>query len=394
VNDSTISANSAHGNGGAIAAPIPTAGVTTSQGSVQLYEVTVAGNVADSDFGGAGLGGGIQRAAGGNTIELWSTLLVENYAANQPNDCAGDPLTSHDYNYIQSTGIPASCTITGTMAHDISAGDALLDALQDNGGTTPTRALLAGSPAIDHIPPALCRDAFGTAPNPDQRGVPRPVGPLCDIGAYEGALPATLYNRNLIRNGAAENGAGSPTGALVGVPNWTVMDGQFTAVPYGSPGGFPDAATDIVPDNHGYNFFAGGNVDVSKANQIIDVSAISTDVAAGAVHYALSAALGGYLTSEDNATLTISFLDGTSNQIGTPVSIGPVTAADRGNTTGFRTRSAQGSVPPATRTIEVEVTLTRADGAYNDGYADDLSLVLVAVCAGLLLGVGVRVADG
>jgi hypothetical protein len=59
----------------------------------------------------------------------------------------------------------------------------LLGALANNGGPTPTHALLPGSPAIDRIPSAFC-----TVPT-DQRGVLRPYAPIgggaCDVGAYE-----------------------------------------------------------------------------------------------------------------------------------------------------------------------------------------------------------------
>jgi hypothetical protein len=50
--------------------------------------------------------------------------------------------------------------------------------LQDNGGPAATRALLPGSPAID---------AASACPPPaqDQRGITRPQGAACDIGAYE-----------------------------------------------------------------------------------------------------------------------------------------------------------------------------------------------------------------
>jgi hypothetical protein len=311
-------------------------------------------------------------------VPLENTLVAENYSANQLNDCAGNHLLSQGYNYLQAVGVPGECAIFGSTMHNVSGGDALLDALRDNGGTTPTRALFAGSPALDQIPTNLCRDSSGVAPVPDQRGVTRPINNLCDIGAYEGAVPAPLYDHNVIRNGDAENGAGSSSGAFVGTPNWTVTDGQFTAVPYDSAGGFPSLATDMVPANHGSNFFAGGNAALSSANQSIDVSAIGADIDARMVQYALSADLGGFGTYDDNAVVAISFLDGSAAQIGDSVGLDTVSAADRGNATGFRNRSANGAVPPQTRFIRIDVTMTRNhdDTTYNHGYADNLALVL------------------
>lgn len=55
----------------------------------------------------------------------------------------------------------------------------MLGPLQDNGGHTWTHALLPGSPAIDAIPNIGCNVAT------DQRGVSRPQGTNCDIGAFE-----------------------------------------------------------------------------------------------------------------------------------------------------------------------------------------------------------------
>jgi hypothetical protein len=54
-------------------------------------------------------------------------------------------------------------------------------------GTTKTHALQPPSPASDVIPAPGCNGE----PAVDQRGVPRPAGPACDIGAYEGTNPAT-----------------------------------------------------------------------------------------------------------------------------------------------------------------------------------------------------------
>ncbi len=60
----------------------------------------------------------------------------------------------------------------------------------DNGGPTPTVALLAGSPAINAVPNAMCTDFNGQPIRFDQRGLLRPKprggpnGP-CDMGAFE-----------------------------------------------------------------------------------------------------------------------------------------------------------------------------------------------------------------
>jgi hypothetical protein len=55
---------------------------------------------------------------------------------------------------------------------------------EDNGGPTRTIQLLASSPALDAVPLEACTDA-GAALTTDQRGVTRPQGAGCDIGAFE-----------------------------------------------------------------------------------------------------------------------------------------------------------------------------------------------------------------
>ena len=65
----------------------------------------------------------------------------------------------------------------------------LLGPLANNGGPTQTFALLPGSPAIDAGNDAVCMAAVGApdygAGGFDQRGVTRPHGSHCDIGAFE-----------------------------------------------------------------------------------------------------------------------------------------------------------------------------------------------------------------
>jgi hypothetical protein len=68
---------------------------------------------------------------------------------------------------------------------NVSALDLDLDVLADNGGPTKTHALLRGSPAIDAIPVEECLDSEDMPLLTDQRGVQRPQGSACDIGAVE-----------------------------------------------------------------------------------------------------------------------------------------------------------------------------------------------------------------
>ena len=89
-------------------------------------------------------------------------------------------ISSDGYNIVQTT---ESSTIHNTgNAKDIVGVKFQLGKLQNNGGDTETLALPAGSPAIDQIPPDVCRLTRITT---DQRGVNRMRGKGCDIGAYE-----------------------------------------------------------------------------------------------------------------------------------------------------------------------------------------------------------------
>lgn len=80
-------------------------------------------------------------------------------------------------------------------------GDALLGPLADNSGSTWTYALLPGSPALD----GAGIDCLAA----DQRGITRPQGAACDIGAFEletdstavplsGELPEVIIKRDTL----------------------------------------------------------------------------------------------------------------------------------------------------------------------------------------------------
>lgn len=194
------------------------------------------------------------------------------------------------------------------------------------------------------------------------------------ITVTAGVFAAEIYGTNLVVNGNAEAGPGAPSSsAVMKPPGWTTT-GQFTAVKYGASGGFPDK-TDPGPPDRGANFFAGGNVAVSTATQTISLAAAAADIDKGAVTYALSAWLGGYSTQDDNAKLMLIFKGADGASLG-QAQLGPVLAAERKSKSGFLLKKASDTVPKGARSATVTLTMTRAVGTYNDGEADDVSLIL------------------
>lgn len=78
----------------------------------------------------------------------------------------------------------SSCQTPVANVNDRIVADPGLAALASNGGPTATRLPLAGSPALDAVPtgwPGVCDGTIAI----DQRGVSRPQGAGCDIGAVE-----------------------------------------------------------------------------------------------------------------------------------------------------------------------------------------------------------------
>jgi hypothetical protein len=183
---------------------------------------------------------------------------------------------------------------------------------------------------------------------------------------------------NLIVNGGAEAGNASPDGEAPpsgGIPGWTLTLGETTVVEYGNTtGGFP-LPTDPGPPDRGEQFFSGGTTVLSISTQTIDVSANALRIDAGDVEFEFSGYLGGFRTQGDSASVAASFRDEAEQILGS-VSIGPVSAEDRNDQTGLFLRSTTGQVPAGTRDIVLSLEQRRVNSSFNDGYADNLSLVL------------------
>jgi hypothetical protein len=149
--------------------------------SLGATATTFTGNRGTSTEG-AGAAGAIYAA--GNPPNLKASIIAGNSGVNP--DCFSHlPVVSHGYNLVgNAKGCNWSYPATGDR---IGKPGALIDArlgapiYQEFGPASvyPVVPLLAGSPAIDAIPPAAC------PVHKDQRGQPRPSGAGCDIGSYE-----------------------------------------------------------------------------------------------------------------------------------------------------------------------------------------------------------------
>jgi hypothetical protein len=144
VQNSTLSGNSAYYQGGGI--------YNSHDAELTVRNSTLSANSAPD-------GGGIYNSS--SVLHLYNTLI-----ANSPSggDCVGS-VTTNDHNLIAD----------GSCSPAIS-GDPHLGPLANYGGSTSAYALLPGSPAID-----AGNDCLDT----DQRGIARPQGAACDIGAFE-----------------------------------------------------------------------------------------------------------------------------------------------------------------------------------------------------------------
>jgi len=191
-----------------------------------------------------------------------------------------------------------------------------------------------------------------------------------------GPAGAAVPTGNLLVNPGGEAGPGAADSATqLPLPGWTV-ESTFTAVQYGTSG-FP-TLPDATALGGGVNFFAGGpGGATSAATQVVDVSGAAAEIDAGKLAATLSAQLGGYLGQTDHAAVTATFL----NAAGAPggaVGLPTVTSTDRNGTTTLIARTASGALPAGTRQIAVRIDAIRDEGSYNDGYIDNVSLVLGA----------------
>ncbi|RPJ00918.1 MAG: DUF11 domain-containing protein, partial [Chloroflexi bacterium] len=165
LTNATFSANSAAAGGGLY---------NESTSNPMLNNVTFSGNSANN-----GSGGGMHNANSSPTLK---NVIIANSASG--GDCVNfsSSLNAASANNLMEDSA-AACDLLDGVNGNLIGQDPMLAALANHGGSTQTFALLPGSPAIDAGDDATC--AAVPVNNLDQRGITRPQGAACDIGAFE-----------------------------------------------------------------------------------------------------------------------------------------------------------------------------------------------------------------
>lgn len=257
-NGTVPGANGGNAHGGAIA---------FNTGSAIVTNVTITGNqtrAGDEGIGspdgkkGTGTGGAIGLLAGSLTVT--TTIIDSNQAGNSQaspyNNCSGTVAGNdggHNLEYIPPVNpvIPPTCGFSASSPTLDVFTDPKLGSIGDNGGPTPTIALLAGSGAIN-TGGATCPSGIAA----DQRGQPRPQGSACDIGAFE-----YVATGNPTLNPASGPTTGGPvlfTGGLLQMGTVVTVNGANAPVDSVSADG--RSLTAIVPPH------AAGTVSAFAAN--------------------------------------------------------------------------------------------------------------------------------
>ena len=183
-------------------------GIWNEGGALTLVDTTVYANFADVGAGilNAGsltvvsstLSGNVGTVAGGAIFDVFGASLSSVTISDNVAD-AGSAISIGAYVTLESTIVDGDCVgaMPVTLGHNIespgdtcgfnlasdrsevSAGDLALGPLSIDVGMLRTHTPGNESVAVDAVPPEAC------ATDVDQRGVPRPQGDGCDVGAVE-----------------------------------------------------------------------------------------------------------------------------------------------------------------------------------------------------------------
>jgi CSLREA domain-containing protein len=175
ITGSTIAGNSKHNgtrNGGGI----------WTLGATSITNSTITDNFAAP--GGVGAGG-VQKANNGYQVLVTNSIIAANQNVPTVRDVNGGSFTSGGYNIIGNHDGSFVSQPTDQYGFNTVVVNPRLAPLSNNGGSTPTCALLVNSPAIDKgNSSGSTTDQRGLARTFDNPSIPN-TGDGTDVGAFE-----------------------------------------------------------------------------------------------------------------------------------------------------------------------------------------------------------------
>ena len=354
ITNSTLTANTATGGGGEFAyggASGFGGAIFNLNGAVTLEFCTVDANtvatglspgIANSAAGGAVYSVGYNLIGGqAAALTIWNSILADSVGgsdlvSDQPSNVASAAggganvatasVTYAGANIVMSSSIGSSA-LTGPAP--LTASPQLSPLALNAPGLTQTMAISTGSPALDA---GVCDPNVTT----DQRGVSRPQGSACDIGAYElkQQTPViTWANPSPIAYGTALSGAQlNATANVAGTFTYSPAAGTVPGV------GSQTLGVSFAPtDSTDYKTAtATTTLTVTQAASSATLTASTSQTASGTVA-ALSASLGPQINGAW-PTGTVTFFNGSA-------ALGSVTLAN--GTAALTT----GALPAGSNTI-------------------------------------------
>jgi N-acetylneuraminic acid mutarotase len=322
------------------AAAVTTAAVTVLNTNVSLLDDTIDASALQA-----------LRAIDDSSVTVGGTVLASDDA--DAVECEAG-FTDLGNNLSSGDAANHGCNLTNGANGDIVSTTELspgLGALADNGGPTPTMALLAGSPAIDANSISNCTSSLVNGL--DQRGDPRNAAArgACDIGAYDtGGTPHTTW---YVASAGTATGCASPAGTSSD-PFGTIPaalacaeDGDLVSVGPGSfTGGFTVADNVVIKGAGANQTLVGGAPSASQLSGELTI--------APAAHVVLSdltvdGSLGNVAVDMTDANLVLM----------------GVVAED----TGFTGGATVYAKPPGGTTAEVEVLGSTVSGGNDTAVA-------------------------
>ncbi|CAF3917838.1 unnamed protein product, partial [Rotaria sp. Silwood1] len=153
------------------------------------------------------------------------------------------------------------------------------------------------------------------------------------------------FNVNFVINGDFETGPCEADNGIIHPTFWnytgavtqTYYNNSLASVLFGDPG----------PSDRGRCYFNGQISLTTNMSQTINliVTASSILIDTQTVWFNLSVWIGGWSGQDDNAALSLTFINQANQQVGNITTIGPVYAADRSAISSLLFRAASGLAP-------------------------------------------------